>query len=156
MVRAVEYAHRSSHKIKRLLFREESFFLTWLVPYIDRFLHGQVFATHVAAVRQAPVGGIWSVEMVVEIVGQVEEPAPGPRRILAACGIPWLMEAYLLAPSSSMLLVASCGTGNNHRFFTGARFAVLEGISDYDNFPRQSVLRQKPRELIGSLQIALV
>ena len=79
MVRAVEYAHRSSRKIKRVLFREESD-LTWLVPYIERFLHGQVFATRVAVVIQAPVGGIWLVEIRAEIFGQVEVPTPRSQR----------------------------------------------------------------------------
>ena len=107
MVRAVEYVHRSSRKRKRVLFREGSGLITGLVSHVDQFLHGQDIATHAAAVTQAPVGGIGSVKMLVEIVGQVEEPAPEPRRVAATCGVTWLTEAYLLARTSPMLLAAS-------------------------------------------------
>jgi hypothetical protein len=102
-------------------------------------LHGQDFAIYVSAVRKAPVGGIGSVEILIEIVGQVEEPAPGPRRILAACGVTWLTEANLLARTSSMSLAASCGTGNNPRFFTEALFAASVGMISYKILTRQSV-----------------
>ena len=102
-----------------MLFREDCVLKTWLVPHADRFLHGQDFSTHVAAVRQAPFGGIWLVEMLVEIVRQVEDPAPRSRGILAECGVSRPTGAYLLAFSSSLLRAVSCGIGDSPRFFTG-------------------------------------
>ena len=41
-------------------------------PHADRFLHAHDFSEHVADVKQATFGGIWLVEMLVEIVGQVD------------------------------------------------------------------------------------
>ena len=54
-------------------------------PHADRLLHGQDFSTHVAAVRQATVGGIWLVGIVVELFGQVKEPAPRSQRMSTEC-----------------------------------------------------------------------
>ena len=54
--------------------------------HADRFLYGQDFVIHVSAVRQAHIVGIWFVEVLVEIVGQVEKPAPRSQRISTECG----------------------------------------------------------------------
>jgi hypothetical protein len=58
--------------------------------------------------------------MLIEIVRQIKEPAPVPRRIPEARGLARLTGAYLLACTSSVLLATSCGIGNNPRLFTGS------------------------------------
>ena len=96
------------------------------------------------------------VEIVVESVDQVKEPAPVSPCISTEYGVSRPTGVYVLAYSSLLLRSASCGTGDNPRFFTEELFAASEGISGYNILTGQSVLSYKPRALFGSFQIASV
>ena len=131
MVRAVEFAHRSSRKKESRANPRRQCLITWLDAHLDRSLHGQDFAISVAAVRQAPVGGIGSVKLLVEIVGQVKAPAPRSQRISIECGQTRLMKAYSPACSSPLAIFAPGASVDNCRFGFIELFVVTEDISGY-------------------------
>ena len=94
--------------------------------------------------------------MLVEIAGKIDKPASTSRRDPVDCAVSQPTVVHLLACSSSMSLVASCGTGDNPRFFTVELFAGTYFISGYEFLTGHRVIYQTPRALIDSFQIALV